>query len=592
VSSHPLRSAIALLPLVLPGRALGAELFVAGQVSQNVLAFDADSGSFSGAVASTVEDGFRNPGGIALRPSDGALFVSSRGTGEIWRYDTATGEVVVPAVKTGLMSPNGIDFAASGTSLYFTDAKDINSESADAVKRLDLPGGAVSLIGSTASAEFAGVALNGSDLFAVDTDGGRVVRFPIAGGPGTTVISTLSQPADLTFRSSTRVLVADTGTDRVLEYLNSGGSWVFDRVVLPASAGVGDPCALAIAPGGALSVAGCASNDVVLVDLATLAVTPLVDPGEAGIASPKDLAWSGNTLLVATPVANAVIYFEVAGAPTGVRAQGVTSALDGGFGFSADEARVAIASVAADQVLEHDADSGVLLRTDGGVCGGLFPTDVVYGPDGDLFVTCFGASSVNRVDGATGAALGSFVLGGSGGLFAPRSLAFGPNGNLFVSSASGEILQYDGVSGAFLGAFVDATGNGGGPIDPYGFRFQAGALFVASNFTDSVKVYDAITGAFVATRVATGAGGLDGPTALDFGPDGDLFVASSENDSVRRFDAGTGAFVSVFVASGTGGMDAPGDLAFRGLPEPSGALAFGVLLLAILGRRRRGERVR
>src|SRR4029434_1336574 len=93
--------------------------------------------------------------GIALRPTDGALFVSSRGTGEIWRYTTATGAVVVPAVKTGLMSPNGIDFAASGASLYFADAKDLNSESADAVKRLDIASGAVTTLGSAAHAEFA-----------------------------------------------------------------------------------------------------------------------------------------------------------------------------------------------------------------------------------------------------------------------------------------------------------------------------------------------------------------------------------------------------------------------------------------------------
>ena len=158
------------------------------------------------------------------------------------------------------------------------------------------------------------------------------MRFPAAGGSGTTVIgSRAHDPSDLAFRSTTRLLVADTGTDRVLEYLNSGGSWIFDRVVLPASSGVQDPCALAIAPSGALTVAGCASNDVVLVDLTTLAVTPLVAPGAGGLASPKDLAWSGTTLLVANPVANAVVYYDAAGAATGVRAQGITPALDGGI---------------------------------------------------------------------------------------------------------------------------------------------------------------------------------------------------------------------------------------------------------------------
>jgi DNA-binding beta-propeller fold protein YncE len=566
-----------------------AGLLVAGQSNEAVLEFDAQSGALARVFARTIHDGFSNPGGIALRPTDGALFVSSRGSGEIWRYDAATGAVVVPAVKTGLMAPNGIDFAATGALLYFADAKDANSDSADAVKRLDVASGSVTTLGSTANAEFADVAVNGTDVFAVDTDGSRIVRFPAAGGSGATVIgSGLLHPSDLAFRSTTRLLIADTGTDRVLEYLNSGGSWIFDRVVLPASSGVQDPCALAIAPSGALAVAGCSSNDVVLVDLTTLAVTPLVAAGAGGLASPKDLVWSGSTLLAANPVANAVVYYGANGAPTGLRAQGVTSTLDGGFAISADGTRVAVTSTIDDKIIEHDAQTGTPLRTIGGVCAGQLPNDVAYRTDGDLFVTCLGGNGVNWFDGATGNALGAFVLGGTGGLFAPRSLGFGPNGNLFVSSGSGEILRFDGASGAFVGAFVDANGNGSGPLDPYGFRFHGGALFVTSFFDDTVRKFDAASGAFLATVVASGSGGLDGPTALDFGPGNDLFVASSANDSVRRYDGATGAFESVFVASGAGGLDAPIDLAF--VPEPAaGGLSAGALLLAALARSRRRD---
>jgi DNA-binding beta-propeller fold protein YncE len=582
------RKLACLIVFALASRAPGASLFVASQASEAVLEFDAQTGAFTRVFAATIHDGFRNPGGIALRPTDGALFVSSRSTGEIWRYDTATGAVVVPAVKTGLISPNGIDFAVSGASLYFADAKDLNSETADAVKRLDLASGAITTLGSTANAEFADVAVNGSDVFAVDTDGSRVVRFPAAGGAGATVIGTgLTQPADLAFRSSTRLLVADTGTDRVLEYLNSGGSWIFDRVVLAASSGVQDPCALAIAPSGALTVAGCASNDVVLVDLATLAVTPLVAPGAGGLASPKDLVWSGSTLLVADPIANAVAYYDAAGAPTGVRAQGVTPALDGGLALSADESRLAVAST-GDAVIEYDAATSGFVRSFSSACAGMFPSDVAYGPGGALFVACFGANSVNRIDPASGA-VSAFVSSGSGGLFAPRSLGFGPNGHLFVSSASGEVLEYDGASGAFVGAFVAASGNGGGPIDPYGFSFSGGALYVTSFFTDSVTKYHATTGAYLATLVASGSGGLDGPTALAFGPNNDVFVASQNDDTVRRYHAATGAFLGTWVAAGAHGLDAPVDVAVRGLPEPSTpiAIASGGLLVAALARSRR-----
>jgi WD40 repeat protein len=357
------------------------------------------------------------------------------------------------------------------------------------------------------------------------------------------------------------MLIAGSGSQRVLEYALSGGNWVFSRVVLPASSGVLVPYGLALAPDGRLSVTGCGSHDVVLVDLTTLAVTPLVAPGAGALGAPKDAAWSGSTLLVASANANAVIYFDAAGSPTGVRARGISTVLDAGITFSPDGARLLIVSSLENEVVEHDAVSGALLRSFGAVCGFL-PVDVTYGPDGLIYVAGAGDDGISRVNPVTGQSLGAFVLGGTGGLFSPRSLTFGPDGNLYVSSASGDVLEYDG-DGTFLGVFVDQTGNGGGPVDPYGLAFHQGRLYVASNFPSEVKAFDATTGAFVSTFVASGAGGLSGPTALAFGPGGDLYVTSQGNDTIRRYAGTSGAFVSVFVGPGSGGLDGPFDLAFR-----------------------------
>jgi DNA-binding beta-propeller fold protein YncE len=573
-------------------------LFVAGQESRSVLEYDATTGAFERVVAETIDQGFQTLGGIALRPSDGVLHVSSTASGEVWRYATASGEVIAPALATGLQGPRGLAFDAAGDTLFFADPKDASAATANSLKALALPAATPSLVGTTANAEFDGVAVNGAEVFAADVEGNRIVRFPAGGGPGATVIgSGLSAPTRILFRSATQMLVADSGSDRVLEYVLSGGSWAFDRVVLPASAGVVEPCGLARAPDGRLSVSGCGSHDVVQVDLATLAVTPLVEPGAAGLAAPKDLAWSGSTLLVASAVANAVIYFDASGAPTGVHAAGVSTALDGGIAFSPDGSRLFVASFDDNRVVEHDADSGVLLRSFGAVCG-LLPLDLAWGPDGKVYVACFGDGGVGRIDPASGASLGAFVLGGSGGLAYPRSLAFGPDGNLYVSSATGEVLEYDGETGDFVGAFVGAGGNGGGPVDPWGLAFHQGRLYVASFLWSEVKEFDATTGAFLSTFVASGSGGLDGPTALAFGPDGDLYVTSQADDAVRRYHRSTGAFLGVFVAPGSGGLGAPFDLAFRpgaaASPVPSLgaagrlALAAALLLAARIGRRRRG----
>jgi DNA-binding beta-propeller fold protein YncE len=366
----------------------------------------------------------------------------------------------------------------------------------------------------------------------------------------------------------------------VLEYTLSGGSWVFLRVVLPASSGVLEPCGLALAPDGRLTVTGCSSDDVVLVNLTTLAVTPLVAPGAGGLGVPKDAAWSGSTLLVASANANAVIYYDSGGSPTGVRARGVSPTLDAGIALSPTGQRLLIVSTIGNRVLEHDAVSGALLRSFGSVCNFL-PIDVAYGPDGRGYVACSGDDSVSRIDLTTGQSLGPFVLAGSGGLFSPRSLAFGPDQDLYVSSATGEVLRYDGATGAFLGVFVDTGGNGGGPVDPYGLAFHEGKLYVASYFPSEVKAFNAATGAFHSTFVASGAGGLSGPTSLAFGPGGDLFVTSLGNDTIRRYAGTTGAFLSAFIGPGSGGLDGPFDLAFRSIPAVPALSTSGCAALAI-----------
>ncbi|MCH8083308.1 MAG: hypothetical protein IH885_03635, partial [Myxococcales bacterium] len=542
----------------------------------------ANRGSYIGIFAETVTEGFRLPGGLVLRPTDGVLYVSSILTGELWSYTTATGDPITPAVATGLFAPFGIDFDASGANLYFVDAKTAESENSDTIKKLTI-GGSVSTVGTNNQADFMGLAVNGSEVYATDVELDRVISFAVSGGPGSVEISSgLSGPSALLFATSTQMLIADADNDRVVEYLESGGNWSFNREVLPASAGVVEPAGLAIAPDGRLTVSGRASGDVVLVDLTSLVVTPLVAPGAGGLSDPTDLAWDGSQLLVASVAGNAVYYFDSSGIPTGVRAVGLSASLDAGMTVSADSSRLYVGSIGANDILEYDTATGALLRIFNTACPNLpFPFDVVIGPDGQLYVSCTLNHSIEHFDTTTATHLGYFVLAGSGGLVHPRGLAFGPNGNLFVSNGSNEILEFDGSTGAAIGppAFVDTGGNGGGAITPYGLRFHQGVLYVASFFYDEVKAFHATTGAFLSTFVTAGSGGLSGPTGVDFGPGGDLFVASQTDDAVRRYDGSTGAFVEVFVASGDNGLDQPFDLQFVPEPTATTALASGALLL-------------
>lgn len=174
---------------------------------------------------------------------------------------------------------------------------------------------------------------------------------------------------------------------------------------------------------------------------------------------------------------------------------------------------------------------------------------------GDLFVTSNSTNSVLRYDERTGQFLGAFVAGrpgehGPSGLLGPLDLTFGPDGNLYVAgnNARGQVLRFDGQSGAFLDVFAALPPGGVARGLAFG---PDGHLYVSdSNAIPGGRVvrFDGRTGGFLDVLTSPG---LD-PEGLAFGPDGHLYVVSATGLCVKRYDAATAQFMDDFVSDSGG----------------------------------------
>ena len=161
------------------------------------------------------------------------------------------------------------------------------------------------------------------------------------------------------------------------------------------------------------------------------------------------------------------------------------------------------------------------------------------GAGGDLYVSSQDLGAVLQYDGVTGDYVGVFASG----LDTPSGLVFRDNGNLLVVSGNA-IIEFDN-NGGFLGMLTSIS-EGQRDLE-WG---PDGALYVASG-SFGVQRYDAQTGAFLGAFTS----GVPLPAAWGIafgGPNQNLYVTDSDLDQVLEFDGVTGVFVGV--VGGTGGL--------------------------------------
>ncbi len=584
------------------GMAIGADgnLYVAS--SSGVLRYDGSTGNFLGTFAATGAA----VGYTAFGP-DGNLYVSSGGS--VLKYRASDGAylgVFATPLNQHVNGVSGMTFGPDGD--LFVSSGRADKLVVDKVLRYQGPnsGSPGSFAGDFIVVGAQGETLDlprgltfgpDNNLYVTGRDSHSVARYDGATGVYmdeyvAAGIAGLSGPHDLAFGPDGNLYVGSGGStsaQAVFRFQGPGGATpgaLIDRVGDYAS-GVDGPRAIVFDAIGNMYVANINTDEVlrysrgvtvslsspsgeeVTVDYATndgsaqsssdYTVTSGTLTFEPGQTAKKILLVANNDGEVETNESFTLDLSIPTGGATIADAQGVATIVDEDI----------LRGITVDDVVVIEGDDtphfrGTFVTTDGGQIDGLvFNSGMLY--------TSMGAGNgsgqaraVNRYDGTTGEFDSEFVSPGP--LLQPRDLVF-HDGFLYVASpVSNEVIRFNAVDGMYDRTFVTA---GSGGIDgPWAMEFGPDVnndnvqdLYVSGFNNSTIVRYDGVTGLPLEPTpfLTYGVGGLNGPYGLTFDPtQSALLVASQETSNVLKYDAITGDFLGVAAS----GLNLPSDVKF------------------------------
>ncbi len=542
----------------------------ANVVPESILQYNFATNTLSTFIGSNVLDGLAGqtggffPQGVAFGP-DGNLYVSSAGTGDVFRFAvTNSGGVltynsaVAPfPVADNMLAPAGLAFgtnAGDTTSLYIADYGDDNIVQVQNATAATPPAPNYTFInGAAVGVESpTGVTWSGGDLYIADIGAappnfqGNVFQY----NPTTMAIQAITQqsgsgdlvgqfPSSVAFDSQGNLYTANLGGGQhaplfgqINEYSVSGGSATF--LATPVSSSQSQ-----------YANTGTDSNGNMGVGISPAQILFFSAPGVA--TNPANLEVAAAQTATFTAVSS--------GGPTVTDQWQVNTGNGSGFinlanggaysGVTTSTLTIADPTVNISGYQFRDVFTNVLgsTNTNGATLSVVAPLVVASNEDSALYEFDPATSRLlntivpaNVFSSSTSAA---DIFGG------PASFAFGPDGNLYIS-----------VQGIYTTSGTTTTTVVPESILQYNFTTNTLSTFIPNTNTNGTGLDD-----------LTGGPGDFSPDGLAFGPDGNLYVVSAGAGAVGRFaithTAGVLSYNSAVTPVALApGMNFPGGLTF------------------------------
>ncbi len=265
--------------------------YVASAETDEILRYDGVTGAFIDIFVSAASGGLDEPEGIAFGPDSTGddipeLFVASRATDQVLRYNGATGAFIDIFADTGFAGPTGLAFGADPTG--------------DDIPELYIGG------------------FDSDNVVEVNGETGAYLRDLVPAGR-----AGLDGPVGLSYETGEKLYVASANDNSLLYFDAITGAFV-DEVVVSGLGGLDQPQYFVIGPDAngdgdeELYITSFGNDSVMRYNANTGAfVDDFVFSGNGGMDGPTGVHFlADGTLIVSSSLTDAVMRFNTAGTPT------------------------------------------------------------------------------------------------------------------------------------------------------------------------------------------------------------------------------------------------------------------------------------